>query len=164
MPISSEYDEAQLDEVEREQGGKGLRKILEAALDENRQAYQRLATVDAKDVIDQHGLTLVKPEDLAGVTGDLTEAAQKLQAEREAQRQEVLRSVLAERGLEGDALDEALGDLLKPTGDAGGSGWSTVQEVAAIGGQRLNVTPDPENMSGLDLLIQAEAESARKRV
>lgn len=120
--------------------GGSLRKKLEEALAENKRLAQRVAASEAARVIAEHGYSLVKPEDLAGVPLDqIEEKAKELQESAEAEKREVVKSVLAElSGLEGSALDEAVDEFV-----SGRRRRETpeLQDLAALPGERPALSP-----------------------
>lgn len=164
MPTYSDYDSDRIDQVEREEGGRGLRKILEAALAENRKAYEENASLKAQRAVEVNGLSLVKPEDLAGVDVDDIEArALELQQEREAQRVDVVRTLFADRGLEGSELDKAVADFMEAgsgDGSAVADQWSGVTTAQGVRGEALGAMPKVavDLLDPMAHLIAAESE------
>lgn len=159
-----------LDEVERKEGGRGLRARLEAALAELKDSRQERASLKAEKVIGDHGLSLVKPEDLAGVSvDDLEERAKALQAERIEAQKDLARSVFAKKGLEGDELEAAVEDFIAPVTESNPTpeGAEELPDILEFGRMPGNVS-DPriprldEGMSGVDYLRAAEAQAARR--
>lgn len=115
MPITFTDDE--LAQVERSEGGKGLRRILEEALADNRKAWETASTLQAQMVVASNGLSLVKPEELTGVpVEEIEQKARELHGQRQAEQENLARDLLARKGLEGDDLERALKDLLNPAG------------------------------------------------
>lgn len=158
-----------LDEVERNEGGRGLRKILEAALAENRTVTGRLATLEAKEAIEEHGWSLVKPEDLAGVdVDDILAKGEALQAEKLSQQAELARSVFERKGLEGEALEEAVQEFLAPMANQpkGAEGVSDVRDLSRLEGlapRKPGTIELGSDATNLDFLRAAEAEAQSKR-
>lgn len=168
MPVSSDYDETRLDEIEKEQGGKGLRAILEEALAENRNLTQENTSFRASKVLEENGLDLVKPEDLAGVAADEMETkAQELQEQRQQERLETVKAVLADKGLEGDDLDAAVQNLLDreaPAEERQGGDWTDVRELTDSAGDYVPARPDGGDILGTNWFLEAEAEAKNPKV
>jgi hypothetical protein len=113
MPLT--YDSDDLDEVERTQGGGGLRKLLEEALSENTKLSKDLGSLTADKAIEVHDWDLVKPEDLAGVAVDEIEAKGKeLQGERLEAQKVIVTGMFVKQGLEGAELETKVNEFLDP--------------------------------------------------
>lgn len=103
------------------ESGSQLREKLESTLAVNKGLTAELAKRTAD------GFKFVKPEDLEGVSYDQMAAkAAELEAQRAADRQQVLRDSLAEAGLSGEDLEAALARL-----KAGGGTPQTEQSKPA---------------------------------
>ena len=112
MPIELVDEAGEPIDLDKASGGV-LRSKLEEALQKNETLEKQVVTSRATAAIGEHGYGLVKPEDLVGVPPDKVEAkAKELQEQRLEARSETVRSVLEERGLEGDELDEAVTEFL----------------------------------------------------
>lgn len=139
-------------EAAAKSGGGGLRARLEEALAAQRAAESELATLNAQQVIREHGLDLVEPKDLAGVEGDdLATKAQELQAQRLLAQEEAVRAFMARRGVEGD-LDQLIPALGK---DAQGAPAGKPTNTAARAARQLGGTPtggQPPSTEGLSAL------------
>lgn len=147
--MSNEID---LDEIERTEGGKGLRSRLEESLKESRALSSELATLRAEKAIGEQGWKHVKPEDLKGVDGSkVEEIGSALESERETSRLEAARAVLAERGFDPDAVLSA-----EP---AEQSVWG---QVAGLGGQPPSNRPDFGNLTGAAKIEAALAAAEKK--
>jgi len=115
MPIDFDAD---LDDLEQREGGKGLRKWAEAVQKETRSTMNELATLKADKVIQTHGYRLITAEDLTGVpVGDLEAKAEALEAEKLESQRELARDMLTRKGLTGDDLDRAVDEFLAPAPD-----------------------------------------------
>lgn len=124
MPIQLVDESGQEIDLDTADGGT-LRKKLEEALSANRELEQEVVTSRAAKVIGEHGYNLVKPEDLKGVSVDEVEAkAKQIHEEKLARRTETVKEILADKGLEGEALDQAVEKFLagEPVGAAPGNG------------------------------------------
>lgn len=160
-----------LDEVERTEGGRGLRARLEAALAELKESNQERASLKAQRVIEDHGLSLVSPEDLAGVSvDDLETRAQALQAEKLEAQKDLARSVFAKKGLAGDELEAAVDEFIAPVTEkdptpAGADNLPDIMELAKVPGipSDPRIPTIPEGASGVDFLRAAEAQSAARQ-
>lgn len=154
-----------IDEVEKREGGKGLRRKLEEALKENRQLRGVAVSAEAAKVIGEKKLSLVKAEDLSGVELDQLEAkAVELQEQRIAERTEVIKGVFASKGLDGEDLDTAVEDFLGGSGEAAqeDSPWSAVHEASAADGKPAPAV-DPSKLHGVQAIEFALAQQERKR-
>jgi hypothetical protein len=151
MPISLVDDQGNEIDLEKADGGT-LRKKLEEAISENQSLSQEVVTLKAGTVIEEHGLSLVEPDDLKGVAPDQLETkAKELHKQRYEARVDTVKSVLAERGLEGDELDAAVKDFIgavpseAPAGgqDSGAPGLSGLKN---LGGNRPSNEAKPPPM------------------
>lgn len=116
MPIELVDDTGAPVDLDKASGG-FLRTKLEEALEENKDLSKQISTARATTAISEHGYSLVKPEDLAGVPPDQVEAkAKELQGQRIEARTQAVKSVLVERGLKDEELEAALEGVL---GDSG---------------------------------------------
>lgn len=125
--------------------GSQLRQKLEEALRENRQLRDLAVTTTAERVITQTGLSLVKPEDLAGVPlADIEDKAKQLQAERETQAQELIRAQLSAKGLAAEDVEAQLAVVFgEAQPDPEAEAWSRARSASAIAGTRAAaVNPD----------------------
>lgn len=112
MPVNFDAD---LDEIEAREGGKGLRKWAETVQAETRQTMSELATLKADKVIQEHGYSLVTAEDLAGTSlSELEAKAEAVEAEKLEAQKVLAKDMFARKGLEGEELDVAVEDFLKP--------------------------------------------------
>lgn len=116
MPIELVDDDGNPVDLDKASGG-FLRTKLEEALQENRDLAKQVSTSRADSAIREHGYSLVKPEDLAGVAPNEVETkARELQEQRIEARTDAVRSVLVERGLKDEELEAALEGVLGDTG------------------------------------------------
>lgn len=160
-----------LDQVEREEGGRGLRQRYEAALAELKDRDNRLSTFEARNVIEVHGLSLVKPEDLAGVSvAEMEERAKAVQAEKLEAQKDLARTVFAKRGLQGEELDKAVDEFVAPAVETAPQGFQSedltaIRELGRVPGSGGNPTQAdvPANATNLDYFRAAEAQSAKTR-
>jgi hypothetical protein len=157
---------AEIDTIEAEEGGRGLRARLESALAENRTLDTENASFKAISVLEEHELNLVQPDDLAGVAAsDMEEKAKALQVERVEGQKLLARSVFEQKGLTGDELDSAVNDFLsvpEASGAKEGSSYERLRSVGRIEGDRIGTTVNTDGMSGADLLYAAEAQGSKK--
>ncbi len=113
MPITLLDDDGNEIDLDKADGGT-LRTKLEEALTANKAWEKEVATSRAVSAIGEHGYDLVKPEDFEGVSPDeVAEKAKELHEQRLEARSETVRSILAERGLEGSDLDSAVEGFLE---------------------------------------------------
>lgn len=152
------------DEIESQGGGK-LREKLEQSIAEIKRLNGELSTFKAKDFLVEKGLSLVKPEDLTGVDPDkFEEHAAKVQEDRRALQESLLREVLERQGYEGDELDVALaqmaGEKTKDSEDA-----EATRRMRAAGSAEGTPVPrvDPSKLIGVDAMRAAFEDSERKR-
>lgn len=165
--MSSDFKD-ELDELETKEGGKGLRRKLEATLAENRKLNEKYITLAASELISENGWTLVKPEDLTGIGPDgLEERAKELHMERLEQRKEVYRDLLIQQGVEGDELEKAV-EGYTPSGtpapvreEPSDSLWEDVQDIGRIGGTPPPVT-DESKLHGINAIAHALAKQGQK--
>ena len=116
MPIELVDDLGKPIDIDKASGGV-LRSKLEEAIERNKVLEKSASTAAATTAISEHGYGLVKPEDLIGVPLELVEAkAKELQEQRTEARSDAIRSVLVERGLEGEELEASLKGVLGDTG------------------------------------------------
>src|SRR5210317_1720505 len=110
-----ELTQQQIDDIEKREGGRGLRVLLEDALAAEKKALQEVASLKGQQVIQDRGLSLVEPSDLAGVPVDeIEERAAQIQEEKLEAQRDLARTMFAKRGLEGADLDAAVQDFLEP--------------------------------------------------
>jgi hypothetical protein len=120
MATIFEFDQ-ELDELERTQGGRGLRHKLEETLSEVSGLKGELATYKAAELLKGEGLSLVKPEDLAGVTDpkQMKAKAEAIQKDRIEAQRILAKDLFAKQGLEGDELETAVETLFaSPSGQS----------------------------------------------
>ena len=167
MPFT--FTDEQLDAVEKEKGGKGLRAILEEVLAENRTLNADALTGKAQNVIAEHGYALVKAEDLEGVAeGELETKAQAIQEQREAERSAMREEVYRAKGLEGSDLESAVKadmDALLGNDTQERIAYRNVNEAATVAGRPV-VQDDPNAEAIDDLsagLVQAEKSRKARR-
>lgn len=148
MPFDPNID---LDEVEQREGGKGLRRILEDAIAETREVRKENVRLRSRDVIQEQGLSLVKPEDLEGVSSDeLVERAQAVQEERLSAQKDLARDVFARKGLEGEELDKAVEEFIAAP-EGADDAYQRVRSVASAGGTVVPVV-DSTKLHGIDAI------------
>ena len=145
-----------MDDFDEEESGSSLRRKLETAINENQVLTTELAGLKAKELIQEHGYGLVKPEDLLDVNlSEMADRADQLQQERSGQQGELARDMLAKRGLSGSELDKAVEDFLAPASNPGAGGaHQRTREVAAIGGTSTPLR-DTGSLLGLDAIEAA---------
>lgn len=144
MPITIVDEAGNEIDIDKADGGT-LRKKLEETLQRNKTLEELASTSAAKAAIGEHGYSLVKEEDLKGVSADQVEAkAKELQEQREASRLETVRSVLAERGLDGEDLEAAVEDFLGSKQSS--SEGEDFTGIESIGGSRPTRTPTVPKM------------------
>jgi hypothetical protein len=111
-PIFSSHDDEEGDE---DYTPKGLRKKLEDTVGQLREMTGQLQLERATRIIAEKGFTLVKPEDLKGVSlEELEKKAEEVQAERNTTKLEVIKDVLRGRGVADENLDAEAAALLAP--------------------------------------------------
>jgi predicted HAD superfamily phosphohydrolase len=161
MPIIVTDDKGNEVDLEEMDGGT-LRKRYVDALNREKALNERLATAEAVRVIGEHGSKLVKPEDLVGVPVDeISAKVTELHTQRETERQEIIRSVLADRGLEGDDLDAAVKEFFTDTPAPEGAemeqSWPSLE---TLGGTRPTRTGDLPSMEDPMGNLQAHFQDA----
>jgi hypothetical protein len=150
--MPTDFSSEELDRVEREEGGKGLRQRLEDALRENRTISQELAQRRSREVISEQGLSLVKPEDLEGLSADeLEEKAQAIQLERSEAQVQLARDVFAKKGLDGDELDAAVREFLSVEEGIDDDPYQRVRQVTQAGGQVVPAVNE-QKLHGIDAI------------
>ena len=108
MPIVLVDDDGKPVDLDKASGS-FLRTTLEEALERNKALEQIATTAAATTALSGDSYGLVKPEDLVGVPPEQVEAkAKELQEQRLETRTLAVRSVLEERGLEGEELETTL--------------------------------------------------------
>lgn len=143
------------DEISQMDGGT-LRSKFEEALKTISSQTSELAGYRAKEVIGSEGLSLVKPEDLSGVS-DLEEMKAKaveLENQRKAAQVDLAKEMFARRGLDGEELEQAVQEFLAPSAGEASTGFETLQSIPG-GGQP--VKPSLENLHGIDAMAAALA-------
>lgn len=164
MPITLTDDDGNEVDLSKADGG-FLRKKLEEALADNANLSKQAATSKIGEIVGADGFSLVKAEDLAGVSvGQIEAKAKQVQAERT----EVIRSALATKGLEGADLDAALGDFLSggepPVPGVQDENFTNTEN---LGGGRPKRTPDAppmdDAMGNLTSAFEDQAKSSRKK-
>jgi hypothetical protein len=112
MPIMVTDDDGNAVDIDKVDGGT-LRKRYVETHQQNEKLTERLVTLEAQAAIQEHGSTLVKVEDLAGVPVEkISDTVKSLHEKRETERQDLIRSVFAEKGLDGNDLDQAVSDFI----------------------------------------------------
>lgn len=160
--------EIDLDQLEREEGGRGLRSKLEQTLAELGKTNKELATYQAKEVVREKGYHLVEPSDLAGVSPSQIEAkAKELHEQRLGQQRKLAADLLARQGLEGDELEEAVTRMVSPAAPAPepkpvDDPFARVNELANTGGSAPRVV-DPSQLHGIAAIQYAIAQKEAKQ-
>lgn len=154
-----------IDEIEKTQGGKGLRRKLEEALKENQKLQSVAAAAEAEKVIGTHGYDLITAEDLKGVgLGEIEAKAAELQEQKQTERLETVKSIFAAKGYEGEDLDQAvedfIGDQSQPASD--GSKFRNVHESAAADGKPAPAV-DVSKLHGVEAIAHALGQAEKKR-
>lgn len=146
----------ELDEIEKTQGGRGLRQKLEAVLAENRSAMSELTTLKAEKVIRDSGFSTVRVEDLAGVPLDqLDEKAAALHEERQAAKRQVAEELLAAQGLSETEVKERVEQLLGGASgpDSQDDALGRLKQISQIGAPAPAVSAD--RLHGVDAMAAA---------
>ena len=149
MPIELVDESGEEIDLETADGGT-LRKKLEEALSTNRSLEQEVVTSRAEKAIREHGYSLVKPEDLEGVSVDEVEAkAKQIHEEKLNRRTETVREILSDKGLEGEQLDSAVekflaGEPVAPQGTT--SDEPDFADLLLMGGERPATKSDAPGM------------------
>lgn len=153
----------ELDKIEREEGGSGLRRKLEDALRQNAELTGKVALYEAGQLISEKGYTLVKPEDLSGVKPNELEAkAEALQQQREGERKSLVREMLAKKGYADAELDLAVDEWFAGEGfEADGSDFAEITEADSLGGRPVKRI-SPEQMSPLEKLEAGLSKGKRR--
>lgn len=144
--------------------GRGLRSRLEETLLEKRQMSERLAVLEAKEVLQENGFDLVKPEDLKGVAAqDVKSHAEKLQQERAALQDELLRKALERQGYKGEELEDAMQDLARDRAKSKGEA-SVLARAKSLGeGGEMITDVNPEKVHGYDAIVAGLSQRSRRR-
>ena len=155
------------DEDISEMSGGTLRQKLEETLEQNKSLRGELTGLKAQEVIQQHGLSLVKPTDLDGVDiGQLEERAREIHEDRRGQQEELARDLLARRGFEGDELDRQVEDFLGPAPDSSShtdaEAFDRARQVGAMSGQPTPAI-NPEKLTGVQAIEWALENKPSKR-
>lgn len=160
MPFDFDVD---IDELAEKEGGKGLRQKLEAALQEGRRLQGVATSAEATRVIGEKGYDLVSADDLKGVALDEIEVkAAELQEQKSAARADVVKSILAGKGLAGDELDQAVEEFLgSPAPDEQG-GFGNVIEAARADGKPAPAV-DPTKLHGTAAIEYGLAQQAKRK-
>ncbi len=152
----------QYSDEDEDESGSTLRRRLEETLDKNRELSSELSGLKAQAIVQEHGYSLVKPEDLDGVTPDeMIERAEAVQQERLGERDALARDILSNRGLSGSELDQAVNDFLTPS-ESDTSAYSRAKETSAIGGSAAPLR-DPRSLHGLDAIEYALGQKDKGR-
>lgn len=150
MPIELVDENGNELDLDKANGGT-LRKLLEDALSANRSLEQEVVTARAAKAISENGYSLVKPEDLKGVGVDEVEAkAKQIHEEKLARRTETVKEILADKGLEGEALDQAVEKFLAGEPIAAENTGEVEPDfadlISVVGGERPSRTPNAPAM------------------
>lgn len=150
---------------EGSQSGGKLREKFEQALATNKELTDKLTTYEAKDFLADKAFALVKPEDLQGVTPDkFEEHATKVQQDRQALAEEVLRASLTAKGYDGDELDDLLAQMVRIETPNQEQAEATRRIRAAGSVEGLPVPRvDPSKLHGFDAIAAGIEQNARKR-
>jgi hypothetical protein len=157
----------EIDQIETTEGARGLRARLEATLQENRTLSKENVSLKSLSVIEENDLTLVQPEDLAGVAAsELEETAKRIQQEKLDSQKQLARSVFEQKGLTGSELDSAVNDFLtvpEGKGAVEASAYDRIRGASGIAGERVGTAPvDTDGLSASEILYQAELEASKK--
>lgn len=151
-------DDGSLDDP---QSGGSLRRTLEDALAENRDLKAENIGFKAKEIIAAQGFKYVTPEHLAGVAlDDLATKAAEIEQAKAEERNSVLKSVLAERGIADDQIEAALGQLLQPEAAAQQAAATRVSQLNRLQGNAPGTLPD-QALWGVDLIAAGIAEKTK---
>ena len=145
--------------------GRGLRSKLEEALGQNRQMSERLAELEAREVLQANGFDLVKPEDLKGIpAAEVKTRAEKIQQERVQLQDELLRKALERQGYKGEELEDAMQDLARNRAQSKG-GSEVLARARSLGeGGEMITDVNPEKVHGYDAIRAGlEARHGRRR-
>jgi len=145
------------DEESQQESGSELRKKLEQALKGNVALTEQLAQFQAEKLVQEKGLTLVKPDDLKGVElGKLEERATALQAERQQLQADLLRDAFARQGYEGDALERMVGSTESPA-----AALATARSMGRLDGTPVPAV-DPSNLDPIGKMEYALSRRPKK--
>jgi hypothetical protein len=149
-------DDFDLDDLDPSNTGGKLRERLEETLKANRDLAAEVSNFRAEKAISEGGFKHVSPEDLKGIPADQIAAkAAEVEAAKLGQREAVLKSVLAERGVPEKDLDAAVANLLGDEKSQQAAALSHVLSAGRVGGvipQLLDpnsLTPDQMISAGL---------------
>ncbi len=141
--------------------GSALRKKLEQAIEQNRDLRSKVASFEATEVIGRLGLKNVTAADLVGVAPkDLEAKAQEVEAQKAAEKENILKAALVDRGLNADQIESALAALTDPKGLALSEQIGRAADLVRAGGTPVPKT-ETEGLSG-PALIMAGVEARSK--
>jgi hypothetical protein len=156
MSEADEFDPSTAD-------GGALRQRYEAVLKDAKDAKAELAILRAGAVIADKGYKYVKASDLAGVApSDVEAKATEIEAAKTAERTELLKSSLAENGVDADDVNDGLAELLGRSQHDSQAQLSRLNGVGGVGG---TVPPvhDTRGLHGVDRIEGALAKTHRAK-
>lgn len=157
------------DDLDQMDGG-ALRKKLEESLATNKALAVSLAEMKAKDVVREKGYTLVKPEDLKGVSADQIEAkAEALHNERRGLQADLAKDLLRKQGVKDEELDQAVEDflsgsapVLKTDADQVAERLDAVRSIGQQSGTPVSQTP-PSQLTGRAAIEHGLRQAAKRQ-
>jgi hypothetical protein len=152
--VDEEFEEeTEQEQVQAQSPGKGLRAQLEKLLEENRQLSSRLKVFEARQFIEQHGFSGVKPEQLVEVPSDQWEERAKALHEEYVQlRREVAAEILRSQGItDAEDLEEALKAVVPSGGNDDAEARRRLRQTASNTAGPAPVV-DTSNLSPMDLI------------
>lgn len=149
-----------LESVDEKDTGSTLRKKYEAVLGEKQAMERELRSLKAQAILAGSGFTRVTVEDLADVSiTDLESRAAELETQREQQEADILRRVLASKGLKDNELDTAVKELVGMSEqDRQIAALDRIRAVGRTGGTPPGQAEDP-NLYGPSRIRAAYASS-----
>lgn len=141
--------------------GGALRQRYEAVLRESKEAKAELAGLRAGAVIADKGFKYVKATDLAGVApADVESKATEIEAARIAERTELLKSILAENGVDAEDVNTGLQELLGRAQHDNAGQLSRLNSVGNVGGTPPPIL-DSRGLHGVDRIEASLAKTHR---
>lgn len=148
---------------EGNEDAKGLRTKLEETIGQNKVLTQQVSALTAEKLISEKGFDLVPAEELAaGGLEDMEQRASQLQAEKEAQRRDMVRSVFAQRGLEGQDLEVEIDKFLSGSSDTSGgvsatdqAAMESIRKTGSVAGEPVTHRLSTEGMTPRQMLESA---------
>ena len=134
-----------------------FKRQAEESQSENDALRQKIATYESANLIQENGFELVKPEDLVSVPEQERAAkAAEIEASRQEEQVNTVRQLLASKqGLQGEALDAAVAQIVEGTSSqSASSDAATVADMRGISqiGGSSPAAESTKNLHGLDAI------------